>query len=79
MDDQNFTQLKENLSANIKALRKAQKLSQEDFAHEAGIDRTYVSQLERKLRNPSLSVLSKLADSLGTDIASLLAVPSDQQ
>lgn len=47
-------------------------LSQEQLALQADIDRTYVSQLERKVINPSLLVLCKLSDVLGTDPPALL-------
>ena len=39
-------------------------LSQESYAHECGIDRTYVSGIERGIKNPTLKVLEKLAKGL---------------
>lgn len=47
--------------------------SQEDFAHHAGIDRTYISGLERGVRNPTLDVIVKLARGLGVAPAELLS------
>jgi transcriptional regulator with XRE-family HTH domain len=44
-------------------------LSQETLAHEASIDRSYVSRLERGLENPSVTTLARLAVALDTDIA----------
>jgi transcriptional regulator with XRE-family HTH domain len=42
----------------------ARELSQEMLAVDAGIDRTYVSRLERGLENPTVTVLEKLARGL---------------
>lgn len=39
-------------------------VSQEDFADRAGLDRTYVSGIERGVRNPTLFVLWRLAKAL---------------
>ena len=49
---------------NVRRLRVERKLTQEQLAHEAGIDLTYVGGIERGRRNPSVSVLSRLASSL---------------
>ena len=46
--------------------------SQEAFAHHVGLDRTYVSGLERGRRNPTLDVIVKLADALGVHPSELL-------
>ena len=60
------------LAANIKARRIELLLSQEALALEADIDRTYISGIERALRNPSLTLIVKLADRLKTTPAALL-------
>lgn len=60
------------LGQNLRALRKARGLSQERFALEHDIDRTYVSGIERGTRNPTVTVLGRLADALGVDIHELL-------
>ncbi|MFN3627145.1 MAG: helix-turn-helix domain-containing protein [Parvibaculum sp.] len=60
------------LAGNVKAARKALDLSQEALALEAEIDRTYISGIERGLRNPSLTLIVKLADRLRTTPAALL-------
>jgi len=52
--------------------RKALGLSQEDLAALAGIDRTYASQIERKIANPSLSIICAIADVLGCEVSELL-------
>jgi transcriptional regulator with XRE-family HTH domain len=39
--------------------------SQEEFADEAGLHRTYVSGVERGVRNPTITIVAKLAGALG--------------
>lgn len=66
------------LAENVRAARKAAGMSQEELALEAGLDRTYVSQVERKLRNTTIVVLSRLARALKTTPDKLL-VPKKQK
>ena len=47
-------------------------ITQEELADLAGIDRTYASQLERAIANPSLTVLCKVANSLGLKLVDLI-------
>jgi transcriptional regulator with XRE-family HTH domain len=54
------------LARNIKAARKLLELSQEELADRAEIDRTYVSGIERQVRNPTITVVAKFAEALGT-------------
>lgn len=60
------------LSRNIKRLRGKNNLAQERLALEAGVDRTVVSKIERRVSNPSLEVLVKLAITLKVSVAELL-------
>ena len=60
------------LAENVKAARKTLQLSQEALALEAEIDRTYISGIERGRRNPSLTLIAKLAERLRTTPAALL-------
>ena len=48
-------------------------LTQEKLAHSIGIDRTYISGLERGIRNPTLVVLEKVALGLQTTVSDLLS------
>jgi len=57
---------------NLRALRQAKGISQEELAHLAGIDRTYVSALERCVYNASIDVVDRLANVLGVEAAELL-------
>jgi DNA-binding XRE family transcriptional regulator len=59
------------LGNNVKALRLAQGLSQEALALEAELDRTYISQIERGISNPSVLVLLKVASILRVEISDL--------
>ena len=58
---------------NVRRLREKKGLSQEAFGFAAGIDRTYVSGVERGARNPTLTVAQKFADGLGVPLWRLLA------
>lgn len=63
---------KQQLATNIKALRQDAGLSQEALAYDAEIDRTYISQLERALVNPSLAVLVRVSEVLEVTVIDLL-------
>lgn len=63
------------LADNVRRLRKAAELSQEALALEAGLDRTYISQVEREKRNVTIEVLARLAAALGTTADQLLVAP----
>jgi transcriptional regulator with XRE-family HTH domain len=56
----------------ISAKRLAKEFSQEDLAERADLDRTYISGLERGVRNPSLTALVKLGNGLGLTVGELL-------
>ena len=64
--------VKKRLGTNLRRLREAKGLSQETFAFEAGIHRTYVSDIERGARNPTIVVVEKLATALGVTASELL-------
>jgi len=60
------------LGLNVRAAREALGWSQEDLAHESGYHRTYVSGVERGVRNPTVTVIAGLAETLGTTPGALL-------
>ncbi len=61
-------------SQKLKMLRQERGLSQEGLALLCNIDRTYVGRLENLKRNPSLEILSKIADGLGMILSELLDI-----
>lgn len=63
--------LKKLLGMAIKAERGLLGISQEELAYRAGLHRTYVSDLERGARNPSLDTIEKLALALQLSVSSL--------
>lgn len=65
-------ELKQAFGKVIRRRRQALKLGQEDFADRAGLHRTHVSSLERGKMLPTLLVIKKLADALGTTMAKLM-------
>ena len=66
-------EIRARLARNVRALREAQGWSQEDYADRAGIHRTYVSDIERAKRNPTITVVEKLAVPLKVSASDLLA------
>lgn len=66
--------LKQALSANIKRIRLEQGVSQEKLALKANIDRSYMSELERQLANPSIEALMKIGNALGVTPSELLKI-----
>jgi transcriptional regulator with XRE-family HTH domain len=63
----------------LRRLRVKRELSQENLAVDAGIDRTYVSRLERGLENPTNGVLEQLAAALDAAIVEFFAIPPPGQ
>ena len=64
--------VRERLAANLKRLRKERGLSQEALADAAGLDRTYISGIERMVRNPTVTVVEKAAFALNCRFGELL-------
>ena len=64
--------LRQAFAANLRRLRHAKGISQEDLAYEANVNRTYVSKLEKGVSYPGLEIIAKLADALGVEPAELL-------
>lgn len=57
---------------NLRRLRADSGFSQEELAHRAGINRTYISDIEREVYAASLDVLDKVAKVLEVDPATLI-------
>ena len=60
------------LGQNVRRRREARELTQEKLAERAGLDPTYISGIERGLRNPGIKNVAKLAKALGFTPAELL-------
>jgi transcriptional regulator with XRE-family HTH domain len=57
----------------VREQRLAQGLSQETLAHEAGIDRSYMSSVERGGQNIGLVLAAQIAEALGVSLSALIA------
>lgn len=66
-----FRNAQKSLAVNVKRLRLAKGITQEELAFLAEIDRTYASQIERAIANPSLGIICAVADALGTSYENL--------
>lgn len=64
--------IRARLGKNVRKLREAKGWSQEDYADRAGIHRTYVSDIERGKRNPTVTVVEKLAAPFGVSPSQLI-------
>ena len=72
-------EIREVLALNLRKLRQAQGLSQEELAHRAEIDRTYISALERSVYGASIDVVDRLARVLGVKASDLLRCPPQRR
>ncbi len=59
------------LGLNVRKNREAREFTQEKLAERAGLDSTYISGIERGLRNPGIKNVAKLAKALGLTTAEL--------
>ena len=64
--------VRDRLSGNMRRLRRSKDWSQEELAHQSGVHRTYISDLERGARNPTIEVVDKIAVALGVPCGELL-------
>ncbi|PZN95495.1 MAG: XRE family transcriptional regulator [Hyphomicrobiales bacterium] len=60
------------MAKNVRKFRTAAQLSQEEVATRMGVEQTYVSGLERGVRNPTITTLDRAAKALNVDIVELL-------
>ena len=61
------------IGRNIQRLRAAKGWSQEELAFQAGLHRTYISGVERGVRNPTVTVLEQIAHALSVTLAEAVA------
>lgn len=60
------------VAKNLRRLRHAKGLSQEELASRAGVNRNYIGMLEREENSPTIDMLEKIADVLDADPVELL-------
>jgi len=61
------------LGDELRKARKAAGMTQERLAFAAGLDRTYISQLENDKKSPTLDVLLRLCDAMGASASRIVA------
>ena len=66
--------LREVFAANLRRLRNAKGVSQDELAHEANVSRSYLSQLEKGTFYASLNIVGRLSEALGVEPAELLKI-----
>jgi transcriptional regulator with XRE-family HTH domain len=64
--------VRRRVGLNVRKFRAARDLSQEELAFECGLHRTYVSGVERGVRNPTVVVLEKISKALKVGASRLL-------
>jgi transcriptional regulator with XRE-family HTH domain len=64
--------MREVVARNLRRLRQAKGLSQEELAHRSGVDRSYISQLETADYAATVVMLGKLAEALEVEPADFL-------
>jgi transcriptional regulator with XRE-family HTH domain len=71
--------LRDVFATNLRRLRNARKMSQDDLAYEAEVSRSYLSQIEKGVFFASLKVVGKLASALDVEPAELLKLPPQKR
>ena len=59
------------VGTNIRKIRNSKKLSQDELAFQAGIDRSYLSQIENGHKSAGVSILDQIAKALDVEITTL--------
>ena len=62
-----------HMTSPVRRIRRLQEISQEELAARAGLHRTYVGEVERGERNPSIDVMERLAQGLSVSLAELVS------
>ena len=64
--------IRKHFGARLRKLREARDWSQEELADRAGLHRTYISSVERGVRNPTITVLAKIANAVEIKLSELM-------
>lgn len=67
----NANNIQYKFGQQVKLLRKKTNMSQEAFADKCGLDRTYISGIERGVRNPTLQIINTIAKNLDVELSTL--------
>jgi transcriptional regulator with XRE-family HTH domain len=67
--------IRRQLGLNVQRLRREKDWSQEDLAFESGLHRTYISGIERGVRNPTVTIVAKLAATFDIPAGGLVDPP----
>jgi transcriptional regulator with XRE-family HTH domain len=67
------------LGRNVRRVRETLGASQEEIAFRAGMNRAYLSDVERGARNPTVKIVGRLAKALNVDAAELFRAPIERQ
>ena len=62
-----YMDLRQRFATNLRRIRQERRVSQEQLAHDARVDRTYLSRVERAVTYVGLEIIGKLADVLEVD------------
>ena len=65
--------IQQKLGKKIRAIRTVAGLSQEQLGELTGLDRTYISGIERGVRNPSISNIEKIARALSVKVSDIMS------
>ncbi len=65
--------IQKRFGERVRELRAAKGFSQEELAFRAGIHWSYLSGIERGIRNPALKNITKIADALGVSLSKLFS------
>lgn len=64
--------IQQKLALNLRRIRVAKDISQDELALRAGVERAYVGHIERGTKNPTIKTLEKLAEALACSASDLL-------
>tara|TARA_B100000678_G_scaffold291620_1_gene309912 strand:+ start:9340 stop:9549 length:210 start_codon:yes stop_codon:yes gene_type:complete len=65
--------IRKRFGARVRALREEKGWSQEELADRSGLHRTYISSVERGIRNPTITVVEQIAAALTFSMSELVA------
>ena len=67
-----------NIGEILKELRKERQISQEELAYQSNLDRTYISMLERNIKQPTITTIFALAHALNVKPSTLIRIVEEK-